>query len=446
VATLDLRQHRAQFRGELLGPTDPGYDDARRIYNGMIDRRPAIVARCADADDVDAAIALARGLDLQLAVRGGGHSIAGHSICEGGLVVDLTLMRNVDVDPERRVARAGGGTRLMDLDPACYAHGLATPAGVIGTTGVAGLTLGGGIGHLTGPLGFTCDNLLAAEVVTADGARVRASDEDDAELLWGLRGAGTNFGVVTSFEFRLHSVDTLYGGMLSYPADRIAEALRALRDTTDAGPDGLSAQLDVGKGPDGAVGSVAVCYLGAHDEGARATQPLLDIQGRRGELGPISFLDVQALYGESPWGRRTYWKGQFVTRLPDDVIDELVTRWLDSPVNGLLVESIHGVGTRVPEDSCAFAARRARFNVTLMASWLDPAEDENIIGAARELASLLEPLALAGGGYLNYTGDAEAGVRLRDTFGDVKFERLRALKRRYDPDNVFRLNQNIPPA
>src|SRR5262245_43683785 len=228
---LDLQPHRSNFRGELLGPEDAGYDAARSIYNGMIDRHPAIVARCADADDVAVAIALAREFDLPLAVRGGGHSVAGHAICDGGLVVDLTLMREVEVDQERRVARAGGGTRLMDFDPACFAHGLATPAGVIGTTGIAGLTLGGGIGHLLGPLGFTCDSLIAAEVVTADGVRVRAAEADDAELLWGLRGAGPNFGVVTSLEFRLHPVEPLYGGLLTFPAERIADAIRSLRDT-----------------------------------------------------------------------------------------------------------------------------------------------------------------------------------------------------------------------
>jgi FAD/FMN-containing dehydrogenase len=446
VTTHDLRRQRSQFRGELLGPEDPGYDAARAIYNGMIDRRPAIVARCADADDVAVAVGLARERGLPLSVRGGGHSIAGHSICDGGLVVDLTLMRDVDVDADRRIARVDGGTRLMDLDPACYAHGLVTPAGVVGTTGVAGLTLGGGIGHLLGPLGFTCDSLLAAEVVTADGARVRAGADTDAELLWGLRGAGTNFGVVTSFEFRLHPVETLYGGMLLYPAGRIADALRALRDTTDAGPDALSAQLFTGRAPEGVVGQLAVCHLGGHDDGARAARPLLELPGREGELGPLSFLDAQALYGESAWGVRNYWKGNFVTGLPDDVIDELVTSWLASPLAGLLVESIHGVGTRLPDDAAAFPARRARFNVTLMARWEDRADDEAQIAAAREVASLIEPLALAGGGYLNYTGDAEPQGRLGETFGDAKFERLQALKRRYDPDNVFRHNQNIPPA
>lgn len=446
MKVLDLRTHRSQFRGELLGPDDSGYDAARSIYNGMIERHPAIVARCADADDVAAAVALAQGLDLTLSVRGGGHSVAGHAICDGGLVVDLTLMRNVDVDPEARVVRAGGGTRLMDFDPACYAHRLATPAGVIGTTGLAGLTLGGGIGHLLGPLGFTCDNLIGAELVTADGARVRAGDDEDPELLWALRGAGTNFGVVTSCEFRLHPVETLYGGMLTYPAESIAAAIRALRDATDVGPDGLSAQLSAGKAPEGTVAELVASHLGVHDDGARAVQPLLEVPGCQGSLGPLSFLDVQGLYGESPWGVRNYWKGYFVTGLPDDVIEEFVARWLASPASGLLVESIHGVGTRLPEDACAFPARRARFNVTVIARWEGSGDDALMISAAREVASLLEPLALAGGGYLNYTGDAEPLTRLRETFGDSKFERLQTLKRRLDPDNVFRHNQNIPPA
>src|SRR3954449_1724342 len=222
MSSIDLTSRRRDFRGDLVGPADPGYDDARRIYNGGIDRRPALIARCADAADVAAAIALAREFDFPLAVRAGGHGVAGHAICEGGVVVDLTRMRRVEVAPDALVVRVEGGARLMDLDAACAPHDLVTPAGVVGTTGVAGLTLGGGLGHLLGPLGFTCDSLLAAEVVTADGSRVRTSQDEDPELLWGLRGAGGNFGVVTRFEFRLHPLETPDGGPLRYGRDGVA--------------------------------------------------------------------------------------------------------------------------------------------------------------------------------------------------------------------------------
>jgi FAD/FMN-containing dehydrogenase len=444
MRTLDLSARRRDFRGELIGPADAGYDEARRIYNGAVDRRPALVARCADADDVATAIALAREFDYPLAVRAGGHGVAGHAICESGVVVDLTRMRDVEVDADGLVVHVGGGARLMDLDAACAPHGLVTPAGVVGTTGVAGLTLGGGLGHLLGPLGFTCDSLVRADVVTADGVRVRASADENPDLLWGLCGGGGNFGVVTRFEYRLHPLEMPYAGLLIYGRDEVAPAVKTLRAVTDAAPDGLSGQVAVGKGPDGVQAQLVVCHLGTHAEGAAAARPLMEIPGVAGALGPLPFLEVQELYGEPAWGLRNYWKGYFVRELPDDVVDELVTRWLDSPVSGLLFESIRGVGTRLPDDACAFAARRARFNVTVMARWEDPGEDERVIAAARELATLLEPWSL-GGGYLNYSGDPEPAARLRAAFGEAKFERLRALKRRYDPQNVFRLNQNIPP-
>src|SRR3954451_10021421 len=444
MSSIDLTSRRRDFRGDLVGPADPGYDDARRIYNGGIDRRPALIARCADAADVAAAIALAREFDFPLAVRAGGHGVAGHAICEGGVVVDLTRMRRVEVEPDALVVRVEGGARLMDLAAACAPHDLVTPAGVVGTTGVAGLTLGGGLGHLLGPLGFTCDSLLAAEVVTADGSRVRTSQDEDPELLWGLRGAGGNFGVVTRFEFRLHPLETPYAGLLRYGRDGVARAIKALRAMTDDAPEGLSAQLAAGQGPAGVEAQLALCHAGALAEGAAAARPLLEIPGVTGELRPLPFLEVQALYGEPAWGLRNYWKGYFVRELPDAVVDELVARWLDSPVSGLLFESIHGVGTRLPDDTSAVAARRARFNVPVRARWEDPAADETLIAAARDLAALLEPLSL-GGGYLNYSVDSEPSARLRLAFGDEKYERLRALKRRFDPENVFRLNQNVSP-
>ncbi len=446
MSTLDLGTRRRDFRGDLIGPADAGYDDARRIYNGAIDRRPALVARCADADDVATAIALAREFDYPLAVRAGGHGVAGHAICEGGVVVDLTRMREVGVDAEGLVVHVGGGARLMDLDSACAPYGLVTPAGVVGTTGVAGLTLGGGLGHLLGPLGFTCDSLVGAEVVTADGVRVRASADENPELLWGLRGGGGNFGVVTRFEYRLYPLETPYAGLLTYGRGEVAQAIKTLHAVTDAAPEGLSGQLAAGQGPDGVQAQLALCHMGIHAEGAAAARPLVEIRGVGGELGPLPFLEVQELYGEPAWGLRNYWKGYFVRELPDEVVDELVARWLGSPISGLLFESIRGVGTRLPEDMCAFAARGARFNVTVMARWEDPCEDENVIAAARELAALLEPWSLGGGGYLNYSGDAEPVARVRAAFGETKFERLRALKRQYDPQNIFRLNQNIPPA
>jgi FAD/FMN-containing dehydrogenase len=444
VSPAELRG--ATLRGELLTEDSPGFAEACRIYNGSIAKRPIAVARCADADDVAVALGLAREHELPVSVKGGGHNVAGHALVDRGLVIDLSLLRSVAVDSERRLARAGGGCRWIDFDAPCHEHGLATPGGVVGTTGIGGLTLGGGIGHLLGPYGFTCDNLLAADVVTADGRLVRASDDGHAELLWGLRGGGGNFGVVTSFEYRLHPVEAPWGGLLVYPFALAGELLRCFRDLTAAVPDAFTTQLLAWREPDGQQGvAVAVSHVGGHEEGARVARPLRELPPLEDGLGPTDYLAVQALWGESEFGRRNYWKGSFVTELPDSLIDGALDLFARSGIAGLLVEAITGVGTRAPDDSAAFGGRRARFNVTGIGTWHDPADDERQIGWVRELAALLEPSSLRDAGYVNYMSADEPLERVRAAFGPETFARLQALKGRYDPTNVFRLNQNVPP-
>jgi FAD/FMN-containing dehydrogenase len=445
MSVAELR--RVALRGGLAEPGSPEYEAACVIYNGAIHKRPAAVARCVDAEDVAAALGAAQELGLPISVRGGGHNVAGHALVEGGLTIDLSPMRRVEVDGEDRIAQAGGGCRWQDFDAACFPHGLATPGGVVGSTGIGGLTLGGGIANALGTWGFTCDNLVAAEVVTADGRVVRASEDGDADLLWGLRGGGGNFGVVTTFEYRLHDVGGIWGGMLVYPASVAREVVRCFRDLVATVPDEFTAHLLAWKDPTGdAWVSISVCHVGDGAEGARVARPLRDLPVAQDDLGPMDYLAVQAMWGESEFGRRNYWKGHFLTDLPDALVDEAVDLFDRTTLGGLLVESITGVATRVLPEASAFAGRRARFNVTGMASWEDPGEDERQIAPVRELADALAPFSLSGGGYLNYMAADEPLERVRAAFGPETFDRLRELKRRYDPENVFRLNQNVPPA
>jgi FAD/FMN-containing dehydrogenase len=440
---------RRSVRGEVLTPADGAYGAARLTFNALVDRRPAAIVRCRQADDIVAALDFARTNALTVAVRGGGHNPAGHAVCDGGIVIDLSPLNGVEVDADARMARAGGGTNWKQFDVAAQAHGLVTPGGVVGTTGVAGLTLGGGIGHLLGHFGLTCDNLLGAEVVTADGEVVVADAETNPDLFWGLRGGGGNFGVVTTFLFRLHPISTLVGGLITYEFDAAQDVLRRFRETMASAPDHLTCQAQLTGTEDGVpVLEVAVCYTGPDDD----PQELCPLRTAPGvvsdEVGRIGYLDLQGIF-DPPFGRsRHYWKGHFVTELPDELIDELVRRFLalGRVPGSLLIESIHGAATRVPLDSMAVNFRGARFNVSAQAVWDLPEDDSAEIAWARETAAALEPYSLTGGGYVNYMQQDEPPDRVQAAFGPKKFERLRALKRKFDPDNVFSLNQNIPPA
>ena len=444
-----LNELRESVAGAVVGPDDAEYDAARRCFNALVDRRPAVIARCLGAGDVGAAFDFARAHELEVAVRGGGHNPAGHCVSDGGLVIDLSLMRGVEVDADARTARSEGGATWLDFDAATQAYGLATPGGVVGSTGVAGLTLGGGIGHLTAQYGLTCDNLVGAELVTPDGTVVHAGPDEDAELLWGLRGAGGNFGVATRLEFRLQPLDRVVGGLLSFAGNGVREAFRRFRDVAAAAPTDLSCQAGLGVDESLApVLAVAPCYTGsAPDPEAlrtlRAAPGLVD-DGVREQ----SFLDQQRVFDSAYGENRHYWKGHFVHELPDELIDALLDRIvaLGRPPGGVLIESLHGAPKEADTTTGAVGFRRAAFNISAVATWQDPALDEQYIAWARDTAAAIEPWAFGSGGYVNYMQADEPIERVRGAFGDEAFDRLQALKRRYDPTNVLRRNQNIPPG
>jgi FAD/FMN-containing dehydrogenase len=443
-----LVELQRSLAGSVIAPEDPEYDAARVCFNALVDRRPAGIARCAGPDDVAAAFEYARANGLDVAVRGGGHNPAGHCLLDGGLVIDLSQLRGVEVDAEARVARAGGGSTWLDFDAATQAFGLVTPGGVVGSTGVCGLTLGGGIGHLTGQYGLTCDNLIGAELVTPDGEVVHVSDDENSELLWGLRGGGGNFGVATWLEFRLYPLDTVAGGLLTFGGEAVRGALRRFRDVVAGAPRGLSCQavltVDESLAP---VLVVAPCYTGASAD----PEEIQTLRSGRGLVEDTvrrhSFLDQQRVF-DSPYGEnRHYWKGHFVRELPDELIDELLRRVvaLDRVPGGILIESLHGAPKDDDAPAGPVAYRHAAFNVSATATWQDAAHDHEHIAWARETAAALEPWSL-GGGYVNYMQADEPVERVRAAFGDEAFGRLQALKRRYDPGNVLHRNQNIPPG
>jgi FAD/FMN-containing dehydrogenase len=443
-----LDELERSLEGAVVAPAEAEYDAARRCFNALVDRRPAVIARCVGAGDVATAFDFARAHKLQVGVRGGGHNPAGHCVLDNGLVIDLSRMRTVDVDAEAQIARADGGATWLDFDSATQAFGLVTPGGIVGSTGVGGLTLGGGIGHLTAQHGLTCDNLVGAEIVTPDAAVIPVNSAENAELLWGLRGGGGNFGVATRLEFRLHLLARVVGGVLAYGGKGVGEALRRFRDVASRSPRDLSCQavLAVDESLAPAL-FVAPCYTGtdADPEELRTlrTAPGLVDDGLRAH----TFIDQQRVF-DSPYGEnRHYWKGHFVRELPDELLDDLLCRVvaLGRPPGGILIESLHGAPKDADGSTGAVGFRRATFNVSAMASWQDAALDEEYIDWARDTATAIGHWSFSGGGYVNYMQEDEPIERVRAAFGTEAFERLQALTRRYDPNNVLRRNQNIPP-
>jgi FAD/FMN-containing dehydrogenase len=442
-----LHELRRSVAGAVVGPDDAEYDAARRCFNALVDRRPAVIARCVGPDDVATAIDFARAFSLEVAVRGGGHNPAGHCVLDDGLVIDLSRMRSVRVDADARTAYADGGATWLDFDTATQAFGLVTPGGVVGSTGVCGLALGGGIGHLTARHGLTCDNLVGAELVTPGGAVTHARPGENDELLWALRGGGGNFGVATRLDFSLHPLGSVVGGLLEYRGNEVRDALRIVRDVAIGAPRELGCQAELGV--DASLTPmllVAPCYTGSATDLAE----LRELRAARGlvedRVRPHSFLDQQLVF-DSPYGEnRHYWKGHFVRELPDELLDELVARvrGLDRPGSHILIESLHGAPKDADVKLSALRFRQAAFNVSAMAVWQDADHDEQYIAWARETVAAIEPWSL-GGGYANYMQADETIDRVRAAFGDEAFERLQALKRRYDPNNVLRRNQNIPP-
>jgi FAD/FMN-containing dehydrogenase len=444
----NLRELRGSLAGDVLAPGDREYDRARLCFNLLIDRRPAVIARCVHAKDVATALAFGQERDLEIAVRGGGHNPAGHCAVDDGLVIDLSRMRNVEVDPEARIARSEGGATWLDFDSATQVHGLVTPGGVVGSTGVTGLTLGGGIGHLTAQHGLTCDNLVGAELVTPAEGVVRASEDENPELLWGLRGGGGNFGVATRIEIRLHPLQRVVGGKLSYSGDGVHEALRTFLEVDSRAGNDLSCQAQLVLDESLTPGlEVAPCYTGSDGE----PEELAALRSTPGvfsdTLREQGFLDQQRIFEPGYGVDRNYWKGHFVRELPDELIDELIERMtlLGRPPGEILIESLRGAPKDVDPDSSALGYREAAFNVSVMASWTDPAHDEGGIAWARETAAVIEPYSVSGG-YANYMQADEPLDRVRAAFGPDSFARLQSLKSRFDPDNVLHRNQNIPPA
>jgi FAD/FMN-containing dehydrogenase len=441
---------RAGLGGPLLRPGDDGYDAARRTFNEMIDRRPALIARCTATGDVVKAVRFGREHGLLVSVRGGGHNVAGNAVCDGGLMIDLTLMKGIRVDASARTVRAQPGLTWREFDRECQAFGLATTGGAISSTGIAGLTLGGGFGWLGRGYGMACDNLLSADVVLADGSVVTASADQNPDLFWGLRGGGGNFGVVTSFEYRLYPVGTVLGGMLIYPIERANEVLRAFRDFNQGTPEEMSVFAAMMTSPEGSrVLALIVCYNGPIEQGEAILQPLRETTSPMADLVmPISYEQQQTLLDEGfPFGLHNYWKSEFLKRLPDEAIDLIVEQFnaVPSPLSAIVVEQFGGAYRRVAVEQTAFAHRDWDYNFLIISRWTDPAESERHIKWARDVWQAVQPFA-SGGVYVNYLEPGQEGAdRIRAAYGPV-YDRLVALKNRYDPTNFFQLNQNIKPT
>jgi FAD/FMN-containing dehydrogenase len=442
---------RTTVRGPVLTAAEPGYDEARHVWNGMIDRRPPLIVRATGNADVIAAVNYARDNGLPVSVKGGGHSAAGTAVSDSALMIDLSLMDGVFVDPKARTARVQGGATWGLFDRECQVHGLATTGGVISTTGVGGLTLGGGFGWLLGKHGLAVDNLISCHVVLANGQLVTASESDNSDLFWALRGGSGNFGIVTSFEFRLHPVGPIVtGGLAAWPIDSAAGVLDFYSGYLDSTPDDLTAFFVQAGAPDGSgnfICAVIALHAGELEEGARLVQPIKDFgPPMLDALGPIPYTAHQSMLDAGfPAGNQVYWKGTFLRELSAGAMDVLVKQGaaLPNPSCGLVLEHFHGVLNRVPNDATAFAQRTASFNVAIVAQWQDAAEADRCIAWARETFDALQPYS-TGGVYLNYLGVGDDEGRVHDALG-TNYDRLAAIKQQYDPGNLFSANQNIAP-
>jgi FAD/FMN-containing dehydrogenase len=460
MAAIDLVDTlRDRFSGEVLVPAQPGYDEARRVFNAMIDRRPAAIARCAATSDVVAAVDVARDRELLVAVRCGGHSVAGLSTCDDGMLIDLSGLKSIAVDPGSRTARAGGGVLWGEFDAATQAHGLHAPGGRVTTTGVGGFTTGGGYGWTSSKYGLACDNLVSVEVVLADGSVVRASEREHADLFWGIRGGGGNFGVVTEFEFRLHPLGPIVlAGLTLFPIERAPDVLRAWRDWADAAPDELSTGCVVLTGPPEPfvppelqgtpVLGIPVLYVGDAERGRDVVQPLKNLGPAVDLIAPMPYTAFQAMLDASaPPGFRSYWRGEYMRELSDAAIDTFPAHAVEltvlgGPLSQMVIFRIGQGIAAVPDQATAFSHRDAGYLFHPISVWAEPSDDERLIAANRAFAAAMRPFS-TGGSYLNFTPEAD---RVRDAYGEEKYARLVALKEVYDPGNLFRLNQNIRPS
>lgn len=451
---------RAGLRGELIQPDDEGYEAARLVWNGLIDKHPALIARCVGAGDVIDSLNCARENDLPVAVRGGGHNVAGNAVCDGGLVIDLSQVKGIRVDPKRRTVRAEGGATWADVDRETQVFGLATPGGEVSQTGIAGLTLGGGIGLLRRKYGLSCDNLLSADVVSADGRLLTASETENADLFWGIRGGGGNFGVVTSFEYRLHRVGPeVMAAAVMYPFEQARELLHAWRDYTRQAPDEVTSEVllwsipDIPDFPEELRGEptvvVAGMYSGPAELGEREIQPLREFGTPLVDLsGPQPYTAAQSDFDAFfPEGLLYYWKSLFLDHLDDEVINAMVVHAENrpSPQTPLIVRHLGGAISRVPEEATAYGNRNALFNLSVDSTWEDPAQSERNIAWTRKVWTQMRQFS-DGGVYMNFAGFLEEGEKLLHEAHGENYERLVDLKNKYDPTNLFRLNHNIKPT
>ena len=448
-----------RFSGETLVAGQSGYDEARRVFNAMIDRRPAVVARCSQTADVVAAVDFARERGLVVAVRCGGHSVAGLSTCDDGILIDLRGLRSIAVDPVTRTARAGGGVLWGEFDAATQAHGLHAPGGRVTTTGLGGFTTGGGYGWTSSKHGLACDNLISAEVVLADGSVVRASEDEHPDLFWGIRGGGGNFGIVTEFEFRLHPLGPMVlAGIAMFPIERAPEVVRRWRDFADAAPDDVSTACAVVLAPPEPfvpaelqgrpVVAIPALYVGDPERGRDALRPLADLEPAVDLIGPMPYTAFQALSDPAaPPGFRSYWRGEYMHELGDAAVDTFLDHAVDlaaqgAPLSQTIAFRIGQGVAATPDEATAFSHRDARYLFHPISMWTDPSDDDRMIAANRAFADAMRPFG-TGAAYLNFTPEAD---RVRSAYGDAKHARLVALKDVYDPGNLFRLNQNIRPS
>jgi FAD binding domain/Berberine and berberine like len=436
------------LRGEVIGPGDRSYDTGRAVFNGMVDRRPLAMIRPVDASEVVRCITVARRHDLPLSVRGGGHSVAGNAVRDGAVMLDLSAMKALRVDPETRRVRAEPGLTLGEFDRATQAFGLATTLGVVSTTGIAGLTLGGGLGWLNGRYGLACDNLISAEVATADGRLLRASAQENQDLFWSIRGGGGNFGVVTSLEYQLHPVSLVLAGVLSYPLELAPRVLRFYDDFAKAAPDELSTAASLGLTPAGEpTVSIAICYCGPIDEGEQLLRPLRRFQSPVDDgIQPMPYAVLQSARDEGfPFGRHHYWKSGWLREVTDGAIETLL-RFLPqmpSSASSVGLQQLHGAASRVAPSATAFPHRAEQYDFLVMSQWSEASDSDRNLQWTRAVFEAMRP-HLEQSVYVNNLGDEGQG-RVRAAYGE-NYPRLAAVKRIYDPDNLFRANQNIDPS
>ncbi|MGH9784782.1 MAG: FAD-binding oxidoreductase [Terriglobia bacterium] len=440
------------FSGQLLQPADAGYEEARKVHNGLVNKRPILIARCRGVADVVDAVNFARKLSLKVAVRGGGHNVAGRATVDGGLMIDLMPMKGILVDPHARTARAQGGVTWAELNRETQLHSLAVTGGVVSTTGIAGLTLGGGLGWLMGKYGLALDNLRSVELVTAEGQVLRASKDEQADLFWGLRGGGGNFGVAASLEYQLHPVGpTITGGLVAHPFDRSRDVLKFYRDVTASLPDEMTVFAGLIHAPDGSgakLAALVTCHCGTLAAGEAAMRPLKQFgPPLMDAIGPMPYCQLNGMLDAAyPKGALNYWKSSFLTQLSDDAIDTMINCFArcPTPMGQLLLEHVHGAAARVPVGETAFPHRADGYNLLVLSEWIDPANTGPCIAWARQTYAQMESF-MASGRYVNYLADDETGDPIAAAYGP-NYRRLQDLKTKYDPSNFFHMNQNIRPS